>query len=92
MTYRTHPLYKRAQRVSGQPIAWENPDLVRLQYDMRHDFTEKTPTINLIAMTAGVEDAQDLIMALTEIVALPEQGSSHEPVMTYDAALGEGRN
>lgn len=84
--YRTHPLYQRALEVGGQPIDWSNPTVARLQYEMRHDFTEQTPTINLIAMTTGVEDAEDLLMALTEIVALPEQ------VLTYDEALGDGRN
>lgn len=84
--YRTHPLYRHAREVGGQPIDWTNPTVARLQYEMRHDFTEQTPTINLIAMTAGVEDAEDLLMALTEIVALPEQ------VLSYDDALGQGRN
>jgi hypothetical protein len=86
MSYRLHPLYQLAREVSAQPIDWDNPKLARLQYEMRHDFTEQTPTINLIAMTAGVEDAEDLLMLLTEIVALPEQ------VLTYDEALGQGRH
>ena len=91
MSYRTHPLYRRAREVGGQPIDWTNPTVARLQYEMRHDFTERTPTLSLITQTAGAIDAQAMMMTLTEIMAQPEQSFSM-PARTLDGALGEGRN
>lgn len=91
MEYRTHRLYQLARTVSGQPIDWDNPAVARLQYEMRHDFTEKTATLSLITMTVGQEDAQALMMTLTEIMAQPEQEFS-TPSMSYSDALGGGRN
>lgn len=97
-TYRTHPLYKLAQKLSGQPIDWSNPAVVRLQYEMRHDFTEMTPTLSLIGMTAGVDDAQAFATTLKEITMEPEQALAQHVAIPehkrkeWDAALGEGRN
>lgn len=86
MSYRLHPLYARAREVSRQPIAWDNPDLVRLQSETRLDLMEHTPTFDLIAAIAGPDDAVDWMETLTDIKAQPERAS------TYDVALGEGRN
>jgi hypothetical protein len=97
-TYRTHPLYKLAQKLSGQPIDWSNPSVVRLQYEMRHDFTEMTPTLSLIGMTAGVDDAQPFANTLKEITMEPEAALRRYLAIPqakreeWDTALGEGRN
>ena len=87
MIDRTHPLYKLARDVAGQPIDWDNPTLARLQYEMRVDYVEHMPTFNLISTVIRDEDeATDWMMALTEIQAQPEQA------LSLDDALGQGRN
>lgn len=93
--YRNHRLYKMTRSLSGRPLNWDDPDLVRLQQEMRLDFMEATPTINVISMTAGIEDAQALIQTLTEITTDPEgalERYTEEKDKAWDAALGEGRH
>lgn len=85
MSYRTHPLYQLARTVSGQPINWDNPQVARLQQEMRVDYVEQMETFNLIGMTVGKDDQADWMETLNDIIAQPEQK------LTYDAALGEGR-
>lgn len=85
--FRTHPLYQRAREVAGQPIDWDNPTLARLQYEMRVDYVEHMPTLNLISTVMREhDDTVAWMMTLTEIMAQPEQ------VLSYDDALGQGRN
>ena len=86
MNYRTHPLYVLARAVSGQPINWDNPQVARLQQEMRVDYVEQMDTPNLIGMTVGKDDRLDWADTLDDITLLPEQR------LTYDEALGGGRN
>lgn len=83
---RTDPMYKLARSVAGQPIDWDNPTLARLQHEMRLDYVEHIPTINLIpTIMRDEDDTVDWMMTLTEIKAQPERTD-------YDEALGGGRN
>lgn len=84
--YRTHPLYKLAREVSGQPINWDNPELARLQQETRLDYMEKMETFNLIGIVVDKEEQADWMETLNDIIAQPERK------LTYDAALGEGRH
>jgi hypothetical protein len=87
MSYRTHPLYKLAREASGQPINWDNPpELTRLQQEMRLDYMEKMETFNLIDIVVDKEEQADWMETLNDIIAQPEQK------LTYDEALGGGRN
>jgi hypothetical protein len=86
MTYRTHPLYKLAREVSGQPINWDNAPVARLQQEMRIDYVEQMETFNLIGMVVGKDDQADWMETLNDIIAQPVQ------MLTYDAMLGEGRH
>jgi hypothetical protein len=84
--YRTHPLYKLAREVSGQPINWDNPGLAHLQHEMRVDYVEHMPTLNLIStVLRDEEDVVDWSMTLAQINSLVEQ------VLDLDMALGQGR-
>jgi hypothetical protein len=85
MSYRTHPLYGLARAVSGQPINWDNPQVARLQQEMRVDYVEQMETFNLIGMTVGKDDQADWMETLNDIIAQPVQK------ITYDEVLGQGR-
>jgi hypothetical protein len=85
MSYRTHPLYCLARVVSSQPINWDNPQVVRLQQEMRVDFVRQMETFNLIGITVGKDDQADWMETLNDITAQPERK------LTYDQALGQGR-
>ena len=74
MNHRMTPLYQLARKVSAQPIDWSNFDVARLQYEMRHDYVEKLPTLDLILVVLTDEElALSWAMTLTEILAAPEQ-------------------
>ena len=86
MSYRTHPLYQRARVIAGQPIDWDNLPLARLQYEMRVDYVEQMETFNLIGTVVGKDESADWMETLNDIIAQPVQK------LTYDGALGGGRN
>jgi hypothetical protein len=86
VSYRTHPLYKLAREVSGQPINWDNPQLVRLQQETRLDYMKQMHTLDLICTV--VDDREigtSWIKDLTAINALPTYFPS------LDMALGQER-
>jgi hypothetical protein len=87
MSYRLHPLYKLAREASGQPINWDNPpELTRLQQEIRLDYMEKMETFNLIGIVVDKDEQADWMETLNDITAQPVQ------MLTYDEALGGGRN
>ena len=85
MSYRLHPLYKLAREVSGQPINWSNPQLARLQQEMRLDYMEQMPTCDLIGTVLDAEESVDWMTTLIDIIAQPEQ------TLSLDDALGQSR-
>jgi hypothetical protein len=92
--YRTHSLYRLAQKVSAQPIDWDNPQLAHLQQEMRVDYTEKMSTDNLIKMVCGIDDFVDWTETLTDILAQPELTPAADTagrIFDLDNALGQGR-
>lgn len=67
-------LYNLAREVAKQPIDWDNPEVARLQYEMRHDYSKDLDTFRLIlGVVTELDDAVAWTMALTEIQAQSEQ-------------------
>jgi hypothetical protein len=86
MSYRLHPLYKLARKVSGQPINWDNPELARLQQETRLDYMEEMKTFDLIGTVVSKDEQDNWMKTLNDITAQPVQ------ILTYDEALGGGRH
>ena len=84
---RNDPLYRLARDVARGDMAWDDHAVARLQHEMRIDYVEHMPSLDLIStVLCDEEDVVDWSMTLAQIQSLDEQ------VLSYDAALGEGRN
>jgi hypothetical protein len=94
MSYRLHPLYRLAREVSQGEIDWDNPQLARLQQEMRIDYVEKMPTLDLITTVVHEQEAESWMMTLTEIMAQPDnQVRTGIPAFdNLDDHLGQSRN
>ena len=70
---RNDPLYRLARDVARGDIAWDDHAIARLQHEMRIDYVEHMPTLNLIStVCCDEDDAVSWMMTLTEIQALGE--------------------
>jgi len=69
-------LLNLVRQMAKQPLDWNNPATVRLQYEARWHFTAQMPTLELIAaVCTDEEESVSFMMALTEIMAAPEQST-----------------
>jgi hypothetical protein len=83
---RNDPLYRLARDVARGDMAWDDYAVARLQHEMRIDYVEHMPTLDLIStVLRDEEDAVDWSLTLAEIHSLDEQ------VLDLDMALGQGR-
>jgi len=84
---RNSSLYRLARKLAKESIDWDSPTTALFQHEMRIDYVEHMPTLDLIStVLCDEEDAVSWMMTLTEIQASPEQG------LSYDVALGKGRH
>ncbi len=65
--------YELARKISHQPIHWDNPEIARLQHEVRLHYVEKISTFDLIGIVArDEEDFLAFVTTLTQIQASEE--------------------
>lgn len=79
-------LYRAGRNLAKESLDWDSPGTVIFQHEMRIDYVEHMPTLDLIStVLCDEEDVVDWSMTLAQIHSLDAQA------MDLDDALGQGR-